>query len=124
MERWLEGSWLEQRAAGAAVCEPRFLNSEEDVRRVLAILDRITAAVAAAGEQAGDDFRALRQALGYCWSVAVAARPELGEPVMERWLGMADPDVRWIMRENLRKRRLSRADPEWVALWTQELGRS
>ena len=124
MERWLEGSWLEQRAAAAAVCEPRFMNSEEDVRRVLAILDRITAAVAAADERAGADFRALRQSLGYCWSVAVAARPERGEPMMERWLPTADRDVRWIMRENLRKRRLSRADPEWVACWTSELSRS
>jgi hypothetical protein len=123
MDGWLEGTWLEQRAAAAAVCEPRLLNSEEDVGRVLAILDRITTAVAAAEKRAGDDFRALRQALGYCWSVAVAARPEQGEPVMERWLRSDNRDVRWIMRENLRKRRLSRADPAWVERWMSELGR-
>jgi hypothetical protein len=124
MEGWLEGTWLEQRAAAAAVCEPRFLSSAEDVGRALAILDRITTAVAAADQRTGDDFRALRQALGYCWSVAVASSPEQGEPVMERWLRSDDRDVRWIMRENLRKRRLSRADPAWVAGWTSELGRS
>jgi hypothetical protein len=124
MERWLEGTWLEQRAAAAAVCEPRFLDSEDDVRRVLAILDRITSGVAGAEQRAGDDFRVLRQALGYCWSVAVAQHPEQGEAVIERWLRSTDRDVRRIMRENLRKRRLSRADPDWVARWTRELGRS
>jgi hypothetical protein len=39
----------------------------------------------------------------------------LGKPEMERWTGNDDPDIRWIMRENLRKKRLERMDPEWVA---------
>ncbi len=57
----------------------------------------------------------LRKGLGYCWSVAVAALPEPGKARMERWLASDDPDVRWIMRENLKKARLQRLDPEWVA---------
>ena len=33
-----------------------------------------------------DALKTLRQGLGYCWSVAVAALPETGKPLMERWL--------------------------------------
>ena len=57
----------------------------------------------------------MRQALGYGWSVAVAAGPALGKPRLERWLASGDPDVRRIMQENLAKRRLAKADPDWVA---------
>ena len=52
--------------------------------------------------------RTLRQALGYCWSVAVAADPDLALPAFEALEASADPDVRWIVRENLRKARLQR----------------
>jgi hypothetical protein len=41
---------------------------------------------------------------------------------MERWLASDDRDVRWIMRENLRKRRLARMDAAWVARCVDELG--
>ena len=68
----------------------------------------------AESERRSEEFRVLRQALGYCWSVAVAAQPELGKPAMERWLACPDRDVRWILRENLKKKRLLRMDEVWV----------
>jgi hypothetical protein len=53
------------------------------------------------------DVRTLRQALGYCWGVAVAADPAQGLPAF--WaLDEADPDVAWIVRKNLEKTRLIR----------------
>jgi hypothetical protein len=48
----------------------------------------------------------LRQALGYCWSVAIVGAPEVGMPMFEKWMRSEDPDVRWIVRENLKKDRL------------------
>lgn len=57
----------------------------------------------------------LRQALGYCWSVAVAAYPEPGRAAFSHWLASTDRDVRWILRENLKKNRLVRLDPTWAA---------
>jgi hypothetical protein len=56
----------------------------------------------------------LRRALGYCWSVAVVALPDEGKPALERWLDCRDPDVRWVLRENLRKNRLQRAEPAFA----------
>ena len=47
--------------------------------------------------------------------MAVAALPDVGKPLMEKWLGSDDPDIRWIMRENLKKNRLAKMDAAWVA---------
>jgi hypothetical protein len=49
----------------------------------------------------------LRQALGYCWSVAVAADPATGLPRFRTLAAADDPDVAWIVRENSRKARLA-----------------
>jgi hypothetical protein len=65
-------------------------------------------------DRSNPDFRALRKGLGYCWSVAVAALPELGKPLMEKWLGNPDRDIQWIMKTNLKKNRLVRMDADWV----------
>lgn len=109
---WAEGGYFEQRAAAAALCEPRLLKDESAARATLAILDRITEGIAAAppADRKTEPFRALRQALGYCWSVAVAAAPEAGAPRFQAWLGHPDLDVRWIMRENLGKKRMAGLD--------------
>jgi hypothetical protein len=92
------------------------------VGRVLLLLDAITASLTQVVDRRSDDFRVLRQALGYCWSVAVAAWPEKGQPMMESWLASSDRDVRWVMKENLRKNRLKRLDAAWVARWQAQLG--
>jgi hypothetical protein len=122
MEAWCAGNPLEQRAAAAALCEPRLLREERHAVQVLRILDRITASIHGFEERKSDEFKALRKGLGYCWSVAVAALPKEGKPAMERWLSSGDPDVRWIMRENLKKDRLARMDAEWVERWIAKLG--
>jgi 3-methyladenine DNA glycosylase AlkC len=124
MERWSQGNPLEQRAAAAALCEPRLLGQEKHANQVLHILDRIMALLPQTEHRKSDEFRALRQGLGYCWSVAVAALPEQGKRAMEKWLASTDPDVRWIMKENLKKNRLLRMDPAWVQDWSRELGTS
>ena len=117
MDAWSRGTPLEQRAAAAALCEPRLLCQPEQVRQVLQILDHITASIADVQERRSPDFLALRKGLGYCWSVAVAALPDEGKAYMERWLADPDKDIRWIMRENLKKKRLARLDADWVEKW-------
>ena len=115
MERWAGGSPLEGRAAMAALCEPRLLRGRAMVERVLAVLARLTATVRDAPEPRAGDVRVLRQALGYGWSVAVAADAEIGLPAFQPWLDDPQPDVRWIVRQNLAKARLTRVAAEWVA---------
>ena len=122
MARWCEGNLLERRSAAAAVCEPSLLQQAGQAERVLAILDQITASIVSETDRRSDDFKALRKGLGYCWSVAVAAFPEQGKALMETWFRCDDRDVRWVMKQNLRKKRLERMDPVWLNAWQAELG--
>ena len=120
---WAGGSLLEQRAIAAALCEPRLLRDAPNARAVLALLDEITRRLAGApaAERKGEAFQALRKGLGYCWSVAVAARPEEGKRAFEAWAGCADRDVQWVLRENLKKNRLARMDAAWVGIMGQSM---
>jgi hypothetical protein len=121
MREWSRGTPLEQRAAAAALCEPRFLDQARHARAVLGILDRITAGIERADNRRSEDFLTLRKGLGYCWSVAVVALPVEGKALMEKWLVKPDKDVRWIMKENLKKARLVRMDAKWVEKWRGKL---
>jgi len=121
MESWSRGSPLEQRAAAAALCEPRLLKDAYNARRTLKILDEITASIENHVDRKSEAFQVLRKGLGYCWSVAVVADPESGQPLMDKWLASSDKDIRWIMRENLKKDRLRRVDQDWVEKWKARL---
>jgi hypothetical protein len=120
MSAWREGNWLEKRAAAAALAEPRLLKDAENARGALNILDAITDSMANTQDR-DEDFKVLRQAMGYCWSVVVAALPEEGKKAMEQWLVSEDKDIRWMMRENLKKNRLLKAAPAWTTEWQEKL---
>jgi hypothetical protein len=121
MVEWSHGSPWKQRTAAAALCEPRLLTNPHHAASVLRILDDITTSLERNEDHKCEAFRVLRQGLGYCWSVAVCACPEAGKPLMEHWFTNPDADIRWIMRENLRKNRLARLDPQWTANWLARL---
>jgi hypothetical protein len=127
MEDWARGSPLERRAAAAALCEPALLTTPERVGEVVSVLIEATTAIvqASAEERRSKEFTALRKGLGYCWSVAVAAAPEVGKPAFEQLVDevavSGDRDLAWVARENLRKRRLQRLDPGWVVRLLERL---
>jgi hypothetical protein len=121
MHKWSAGNWYEKRAVAAALAEPRLLKEPADAKQVLQIFDRITASMESASDAGTESFKVLRQSMGYCWSVAVAALPGEGKPLTEKWLAAPDADVQWMMRENLKKKRLERMDAEWVAAWRKRL---
>ncbi len=121
MERWAKGNRFQQRAAAAGICEPRLLKQGSHAARVLQILDIITTSIASAADRREEGFKVMRQALGYCWSVAAAAYPEKGKLLMEKWFVSADPDVRRIMKDNLTKNRLIKMDAAWVERWRRVL---
>jgi hypothetical protein len=121
LEDWTKGNWLEMRAVAAGLAEPVLLREEKHTLRVLEILDQITS-VAASAQNRNEDFKILRQGLGYCWSVVVVALPAQGKQAMEKWLSSTDKDVRWIMKENLKKKRLARMDQAWVEICLKQIG--
>ena len=122
MQTWSQGNWLEQRAAAAALCEPRLLKDKKAAQQVLKILDGITKSMQKVENPKDEGFRILRQAMGYCWSVAVAALPEAGKPLVEKWLSVQNKDIQWVMKENLKKNRLTKMDEKWVQACNRKLG--
>ncbi|MGD0878493.1 MAG: hypothetical protein ABSA01_10150 [Anaerolineales bacterium] len=117
MQEWSSGTWLEKRAAAAALAEPMLLHKEEEAVEALQILDRITTSMENSGDGKNEGFRVLQQGLGYCWSVVTAAAPEQGKRLMEKWLSCPDRAIQRIMQENLKKNRLVRMDSAWVEKW-------
>jgi hypothetical protein len=115
MNSWSSGNRFEQRAAAAGLCEPHLLNDPLIVEKVLQILETIMNTLPGAEDKSSEGFLVLKKGLAYCWSVAVAAHPVAGKPALEKWIECPDPAVRWVIKENLKKSRLERIDPDWVA---------
>ncbi|HBW35362.1 hypothetical protein [Desulfosporosinus sp. BICA1-9] len=122
MIEWAKGSLLEKRAVVAALCEPKLLKQPKEILSVLQILDKITQDILNEGNRKDKDFKVLRKTLGYGWSVAVVPDPENGKKLMEKWFVNEDKDIRWMMKENLRKKRLIRMDLDWTRTWKLNLG--
>ncbi|APV44173.1 hypothetical protein Dform_00827 [Dehalogenimonas formicexedens] len=123
VEVWAGGNRYQQRAAAATLCEPRLLQRPDVAGKVIDILDTITGTMVTATDRREESFKVLRQALGYCWSVAVAAVPLRGKSAMEKWLVKLEPDIRRIMKDNLSKNRLIKMDACWVERWRRELSK-
>jgi len=106
---WMDGaSFLEMRAVAAGLAHPPILDKEmtafslETSRRILSALSR-----ADPGARRQESFKVLRQGMGYALSVFVAHGPVEGFTVMRKIAAVRDHDLAWIIRENLKKKRLS-----------------
>jgi hypothetical protein len=96
------------RAAVAAVAEPalltdglRGMNALSAQAQAIGWLVRLPAA-----RRREESVRTLRQALGYAVSVTVVPVPEAGFDLLAKLAASTDTDLRWILRENLKKTRL------------------
>jgi hypothetical protein len=121
MKEWSKGNPFEKRAAIAALCEPRLLISGEVSSSVLDILDDVTLSITNSGYTKSKGFEVLKKGLAYCWSVAVAACPEKGKKLLEKWVRNKDKNVIWIVKQNLKKKWLLKMDKEWVSSQQQKI---
>lgn len=113
VESWASDSQpLVIRAAIATICEPRLLKVSSNCSQALLLCSRATETLknTPLDQRKTAEFRVLRQALGYCWSVAVSHCPAQGIPLFKS-LDTSDADIAWIVRENLKKKRLQRVIP-------------
>ncbi len=102
------GDCLQQRACVAAVAEPRLLQSpamKESALEIQGIVVRRFHEIPLP-DRKHEDVRTLRQGLSYTLSVAAAALPEAGFALLRECASWGDPDITWIIRENLKKKRL------------------
>jgi hypothetical protein len=110
---WVDGNFLEQRAVVAGLCEPKLLKNESSNINILDILEKITRNLNH-DNKLSDPEVSLRKALGYGWSVVIASTPKSGKSHFEKLFRLSGKHVNWIIRENLKKNRLIKMDPEWV----------
>lgn len=106
---WAAGdNALVARAAVAAVAEPRLLSDKARAEDALAVqAEAVSFFMSIAPERRREEpARVLRQALGYTLSVVTAASPETGFHLMEELAALPDPDIIWVVRENMKKKRL------------------
>ena len=105
-----KGNCFQQRASIAAIAEPYLLQDQAMIDAALAIqrfvLERLHGLSSTVRKR--EDVRALRQSLGYTLSVVTAATPEKGFALMRDCAEWNDPDINWILRENLKKKRLAK----------------
>ncbi len=104
------GNYYQQRASIAAMAEPSLLFSPDTVQAALSTLNIILerSRSSPAFDRKREDFRVLRQTLGYAVSVITAAAPEKGFALMRTCATWGDNDITWILRENLKKKRLAK----------------
>ncbi|MHB1132823.1 MAG: hypothetical protein ACYC4L_10595 [Chloroflexota bacterium] len=118
LSRWLgNGDPLELRAVAAALAEPDLMVVPRQALAALEVHEAIAAAMLRqdSSTRRAESWRTLRQGLGYTASVVVVGAPAPGFALLRAWWESGDGDLRWIVRENLKKARLARADPEAVA---------
>ena len=116
MEGWIdEGDWLEMRAIVATVAYPTLLENEELANWALSLHRKIFDLVLETQDRKSEQFRVMRKALGYTLSVVVRALPREGFEFMAQLIDSQDKDIKWILRENLKKKRLQENYPSEVA---------
>lgn len=123
-EDWIDRGPFDQRAAVAAMADPGLVHDPDRCRRALDVLDQGTEALQQARTHDDEGLVALREALGRAWSVVVAASPETARPRFEAWMAVDDPDVRWVLEENLKTERMEEIDPEWARRTRERLGKA
>jgi len=114
LKSWLDGNELERRAIVAALCEPKLLKDKSTVIDVLDLLNKITMDFNTINGKLTDNQTALRKALGYGWSVAIVSLPNKGKKSFEKIATCNNKHIQWIVKENLKKNRLSVMDRNWV----------
>lgn len=114
LENWKTGNQLELRAVVAGLCEPKLLKKTENAQKVLEILEHIIQTFDNFPDKLTPDGESLRKALGYGLSVAMVALPNEGKALFEKLETSKNKHILWILRENLKKNRLTKMDSGWV----------
>ncbi len=105
---WIkESNNFEKRAILVSLAHPKFLNPAR-AKFCLEISDKVLQNM-----NPREEFEVLRKGLEFTISVFVAANPEQGFGFMEKWIGK-NKLIDKIMKQNLKKNRLLKANPDEV----------
>jgi hypothetical protein len=116
LEIWIaDAEWLAMRAVAAGIADPPLLKNDETARRALELHKKIFCKIHSSKERKSDEFKTLRKGLGYTLSVVVRAVPKEGFEFMQPLASLHDTDILWIIKQNLKKKRLIKNFPIHVA---------
>ncbi|MFX0062755.1 MAG: hypothetical protein ACFFC7_11295 [Candidatus Hermodarchaeota archaeon] len=109
LDTWIaKGNWLRMRAVAAGVAEPTLLNDKLLADWALELHKKIFYRVHASTDRRSEAFKTLRQGLSYTLSVIVSALPTEGFEYIYELIDMQDEDILRIIKQNLKKNRLSK----------------
>lgn len=113
LDDFIHGHDFEKRAVVAGLCEPKLLTDQKTNLQILDILYRISQTIDH-DDKLDEGATSLRKALGYGWSVVICAIPDEGKQLFEKMFDWSGKHIQWILKENLKKNRLQKLDPDWV----------
>ena len=105
---------LKLRAIVAGVAEPAILKNKEVAREAFQLNQKVVQKLKEIKDRKTESFRVLRKALAYTLSVVIVSLPKEGFEFLNRLVKIDDPDIKWIIRENLKKNRLIKNFPTEV----------
>jgi hypothetical protein len=112
LKKWINsGDLMELRAVAAAVAEPALLKNKELAKEALKLNQEIVRKLARTKDRKSEKFRILRKALAYTLSVVIVPFPKEGFEYLKQLIKMNDPDIAWIVKQNLKKNRLIKNFP-------------
>jgi hypothetical protein len=114
IDGWKNGNPYVKRAVVAGLCEPALLKDIQNAEIVLNLLNEIVNSIIYIFDRKTESFRVLKRGLGYGLSVVIVSYPEKGKEVFENLNRQSDKEVKWILNENLKKKRLEKMDKEWT----------
>lgn len=114
LKKWVDGNDLEKRAVVAALCEPKLLKGKSFIIELFEILNKITMSFDKIDGKLSENQNSLRKTLGYAWSVAIVSLPDEGKSAFEKIARCNNKHIKWIVKENLKKKRLTVMDKKWV----------
>jgi hypothetical protein len=116
LQTWAEtGRPLEMRAAAAAVADPPLLADENIASKALELHEKVFERFTTMQDRKTEGFRVLRKGLAFTLSVVVPAVPAQGFALLRQLAASEDPDLGWILVQNLKKNRLRKPYPQEIA---------
>ncbi len=114
-EEWIKTeNYLELRAIAAAYADPNLLKQRIISQNGLKAHRKIFDIILKSKNRKSEEFKTLRQALGFTFSLIAVVHSPNAFGVMKKLIELNDKDVDWIIKENMKKKRLINICPEKV----------
>jgi len=114
LDQWSMGNEKVKRAIIAGLCEPKVLKNKYILENTFRYLRQFTDELSLCSVKLTEEQKILRKALGYAWSVAIVENESIGTSLFETLINNDNKNIRWIVKNNLKKKRLEKMNADWV----------